>query len=94
MLKSQNELLKNWHLKLLLLSGLILPTITATGAYYDLKGKLTQASEKNDARISEIELQARLQFVDKTTLKDMQDEQRAMHDDILQIKTLLTKRLK
>lgn len=94
MLKAQNDLLKNWHLKFAIVSVLIFPTVTAVGAYYDLRNKITQNSGSTELRMSQLELQSNQQFADKTTLKEMQDEQRQMHDDILQIKTILTKRFR
>ena len=94
MLKSQNEVLKNWHLKILVLSGLIVPTITATGAYYSIQNKLSENASKNENRITQLELQSNQQFADKNTLKEMQDEQRQMHDDILEIKTILNKKFR
>lgn len=84
--KSENELLRNWRVKVALLVALISPTVAATGAYYDLKGDVNN-------RISAVELRSEQTFADKQAIKDIQTELRQTHDDVIEIKTLLSHKL-
>lgn len=94
MLKESTSLLRNWRVKIALLMAIIMPTITATGAYYDLKNRVDQVDSRGSERVTKLELQLNQQFVDKATLQDVQAELRSTHDDVIQIKTFLSRKLK
>jgi len=91
---SQNETayLKTIHLKFLILFGIITPTVTATGAYWSLKAQVSETDRKVSERVLKVENEADKTFVDKQQFQNLASEVRAMHDDVLEIKTLLNAR--
>lgn len=94
MLKTSTSLLRNWKFKIAILTAIVTPTITATGAYYDLKSRVEQNDTNNSARLVKLELQSNNQYADKATLNAVQAELRDTHDDVIAIKTFLTRKLK
>jgi hypothetical protein len=96
MLKKSNEstFLRNWHLKLLILGGIVMPTVTATGAYYDLKAKLVATQTQNQESITKLELKSVESFAGKEDIKAIRDEVSAMHDDVTSLKVYVTRKLK
>lgn len=88
----ENDFLKNWHLKLAIIGALVMPAITATGAFYDLKAKMQEKDAAVSAKISALELSSTKEFADKNTLKEVQEDVKRMRDDVTEIKTLLIKR--
>lgn len=91
---SQNELLKNWHLKLAILFGIITPTFTAAGAYYSLQGRISQVQSDTSEKIANIQLDSTKDYVSKEDFKAMSSDMRQMRDDVIEIKTLLHKKLR
>ncbi len=91
------DFLKNWHLKLAIIAAIIVPTVTATSALYSFRSKIEEKIQEDravvSAKISALELQSQKDFVEKSSIKDMQRNMEAMHDDIVEIKTILKKRL-
>jgi hypothetical protein len=88
----ETDLLKGWHLKIAIIAGLILPAVTATGAFYDLKAQIAARDTESHDRIAALELSNQKEFADKETIKDMQTDIKQMHSDIVEIKTLLLRR--
>ena len=80
------------HIKLLVLMGIVTPTIAASGAYWKTQITIEQKNNAVDARVSELELRFDKTHVDKQTFQDLSSEVRRMHDDVLEIKTMLKHR--
>jgi hypothetical protein len=94
--KDSNEttILKKWHLKLAILSGIVIPTATATGSYWKLRLNQTTETAQVNERISKVELQAEKSFVDKESFQNLDQRSRRMENDITEIKTILKTKLK
>lgn len=92
MSKTEHALLSSWKLKLALLMAIVTPTVGMTGAYWKIKGDVLEARASADARLSAVELNTQKSFAEKSDLKDMQREISAMHDDIIDIKSILKQR--
>ncbi len=78
----EQKFIDNWRTKLALLAAIIVPTISATGAYYKLDSKI-------DERTSVLELTSTKNFAEKQDLKEIQNDIKDMHSDIVEIKTIL-----
>jgi len=89
---SENEILSGWKLKLGLITMLLVPTITATGAFYDLKSKITEREIAVNQKISDLELSTQKTFADKEALKEMRSDIKEMRSEMAEIKTLILKR--
>lgn len=89
MVKSEYDLLKNWKLKLGLLAAIVVPSVTATGAFYDLKAKIVEKETAVHLRMNEIELTNQRNFADKDTIKEIRSDIKDMRSDISEIKTLI-----
>lgn len=92
--ESENSLLKNWHLKLVILIGIISPTATVARAYYGIQEQIVSSGAEQSQRISKIELQAQQSFVNKQDFKDLQEDVKHMRDDLTVIRTLLKQKLR
>lgn len=90
----ENDLLKNWKLKLGLLAAIVIPTITATGAFYDVKAKIQEKDAAVAAKIADLELKSMKEFVDKDTVKEIQEDLKTLRTDVTEIKTLIKQRLR
>ena len=84
--------LKSWKVKLGLLTAIIIPTITATGAFYDLKASILEKEQAVNARISAVELQTEKNFADKTALQDMRNDIKEIRGEVSEIKTILIRK--
>jgi hypothetical protein len=93
MVKTETKFLENWKAKLAVLSAIVLPTITATGAFYDLKASITEKETVVNQRISALELETTKTFADKESIKDLRTEMKEMradfNKDLNEIKTLI-----
>lgn len=90
--KKETDLLKNWKLKLAILAAIVVPTITATGAFYDLKAKIVEKEVAVNDRINSLELQNQKNFVDKDTVKEIRSDIKEMRSEITEIKNILIRR--
>lgn len=84
--------LKDIKLKVAVLMAVITPCVTATGAYWGLKLQIEERDRLTSDRISNFEATAYQTFVDKTAFDKMNDEVKAMHDDVIEVKTILKRR--
>lgn len=71
---------------------LLVPTITATGAFYDLKARIVEREIAVNQKINEIELSNQKTFADKEALKEMRTDIKEMRNEMAEIKTLILKR--
>lgn len=92
MVRAEYDILKSWKLKLALLAAIVVPTITATGTYYDLKAKIVEKETAVNSRISEIELNNTKNFADKDTIKDMRNDIKEIRDNVSELKTLIIRK--
>lgn len=81
-------LLTVWKLRIALISAIVIPTVTATGAFYDLHTKLAE----KDTKIVDLELRVNQNFADKPTMKKVQEDVQEIKSGIVEIKTLLKRR--
>lgn len=72
--------------------AIVLPTVTATGAFYDLKAKIVEKEVAVNERISDIELNTQRNFADKDTIRDMRNDIKDMRNEMSEIKTLIIRR--
>lgn len=84
----EKNFLNVWKLRIALLSAIIIPTVTATGAFYDLKAKI----QEKDTKIVDLELKITKNFADKPTMQKVQDDLQEVKSGIVEIKTLLKRR--
>lgn len=77
--------LKKVHLIILVLTGIVVPCVGASGAYWGLKSLITD-------KINEATTSAAKTYVPRDEFKDLTREVRDTHDDVLRIKTLLETR--
>jgi hypothetical protein len=84
-----NELLvlKKWQLMLAILGSILVPTVTATGAYFK---KFSQVDEK----INKLEVDTVKSYVDKDSFKRLDDRTRRMENDLVEIKTIVKQKLR
>lgn len=88
----EKKLLENWKLKIGILTGILVPAITATGAIYGIKEDAHQAEASLNRRISEVELKTEINKADKSLLEQVQRDVSRMREDVVEIKTLLRAR--
>lgn len=91
--KEELSLLRSWKLKLALLAAIVMPSVTATGAYYKLQIQLTEKNQQTENRVSDLELRTHENFADKPTMDEMRKNVEAMRNDITEIKTILRNKL-
>lgn len=89
MASGENKVLESWALRISFLTALIVPTITATGAYYKLDGKIDSREAAVIQRVQTLELDSTRHFADKDELKEMHQEIKQLRSDVTEIKTLL-----
>lgn len=80
--KQESSLLKNWQIKIALLASIVMPTITATGAYYNLSSEMT-------GKVSSLELKITQSFADKASLQRIDERTQKIQNDITEITTIL-----
>lgn len=85
----ETKVLQKWHVMIAVLLGIASPCITATGAYWGLKLQIEEKDRAVSDRINKVELSNQKNFADKGSLDDLSTEVKHMHDDVLEIKTLL-----
>lgn len=95
MVKAESAILKNWKAKLALLSAIVVPTVSATGAFFGLKTEMVEKEAAINSRISSVELRTEQNFADKPSMNKMQDNLQHLRDDVSDmkndLKTLLRK---
>lgn len=93
-MKSDNEsgFFASIHMKLGVLFGIVMPTLTASGAYWGVKLQIEEKNRQVSDRVSKIELDNEKNFADKDSLQGLTREVQSIHDDVIQIKALLQKR--
>ncbi len=75
-----------------MLATIVVPTVTATGAFYDLKAKITEKENAVNSRISDIELNNEKNFADKDTIKDIRNDIKDMRSEVSEIKMLIIRK--
>lgn len=80
MVKLESAILKNWKAKIALIAAVVVPSVTATGAFYKTKEDVV-------SRISAVELRTEQNFADKTTMNRMQDNIQHLRDDLGDVKS-------
>lgn len=90
----ESAILKNWHIKILVLTGIVAPVMTATGAYFGIKVKMAEDKQEISERVSKIELESTRSFADKTSLQNLDVRMQKMENDITEIKTILKNKLR
>lgn len=92
MASGEQKFITAWQAKLALLAAIVIPTVTATGAFHSIETKMSERDAAVNQRISEVELRVEKNFADKTTMKELQDDVKALRNDMVEIKTLLRQR--
>lgn len=87
--KKELTILESWKLKLAIVSAIVFPTITATGAFYGLKSEMKDQQAIVQNKISQIELQSQREFVDKETVKDLRGDMKMMQRSIDELKEIM-----
>lgn len=93
-MSKETSFLYDWKLKLGILAAIVMPTVTATAAFYKLEARLNEKSFQTENRINKVELDVERNFADKRTVDDMHKDINKMQNDITEIKTLLKRRFK
>lgn len=93
MSKEETQLLRSWKLKLAVLAAIVMPSVTATGAYYKLQIQLTEKNQQTENRMNRLEITSIENFADKPTMEDMRKNVEQMRNDITEIKTILRNKL-
>lgn len=91
---SEQNLLKNWHLRLVVLAAVVMPTITATGAYYGVRERVAADKAEVSERVNKLELSVERNFADKSSMQQLDQRTRRMETDITEIKTILKTKLR
>lgn len=86
---SSTAFLSNIHLKLLILSGIVVPCLTASGAYWSIKLQVVESNNEMSNRVAKVESESTKNFVGKQSFDELSHEVKDMHDDVLEIKTLI-----
>jgi hypothetical protein len=89
MADGEKKLLEIWRLRFALATLLIVPTATAVGAYYQLDARSEARHSEVVQRVQELELQSSKSFAEKNDLKEIQQDIKQMHEDIVEIKSIL-----
>lgn len=87
----QMRALKAIHLKFVILSSILAPCVTATGAYWGVKMQIEAKDRTVNERISQLELSNQEKFTNKDSFDKLYGEVRQLHDDVLIIKNLMTR---
>lgn len=94
MASNEHSLLKNWHLKLAILFGIITPTITATGAYYSLQSRISQVESAASEKVDQAQIDTTKNYITKEDFRILQTDVKEMRDNLIEINTLLHKKLR
>jgi hypothetical protein len=92
MANGEKKLLERWTLWVGLLSAIVVPTVTATGAYFKLDSKIQEREAIVTERISSLELQTTKSFAEKNDLKEIREDIKQLRNDVTEIKTMLQRR--
>ncbi len=90
----EESILKNWHIKLAVLSALVSPAVSATGAYFSIQNRITSETAHVSEKVNNLELRITESYADKNSLRAIDDRTRKMENDIVEIKTMLRTRLR
>lgn len=91
---AEQNFLKHWHLKLVVLAAIVTPTVTATGAYYGIRERAAADKMEVSDRVSKLELDVQRNFADKPSMEQLDQRTRRMETDITEIKTILKTKLR
>ena len=89
MIKKENDLLSNWKAKLAILTAIVFPTVTATGAFYGLKANMADTEYSLTQKINNVQLEVEKNFADKRSLDEIKSDIKEIQRDI---KLLLLKK--
>lgn len=89
--KKELTVLESWKLKIAVISAIVFPTITATGAFYGLKSEIKDNQVQVQEKISRLELQSQREFVDKDTVRDLRGDMKQMQRSIDELKEIMLK---
>lgn len=92
MSKAELNLLSSWKMKLAILAAIVTPSVTVTGAYFKVQAQVQDAKASTDNRLNAVELSAQKSFAEKSDMKEMQRKIDEMHDDVVEIKSMLKRR--
>lgn len=92
--EQKSKFLYDWKLKLGILAAIVTPSVTATAAFFKLELRLNEKTYQVENRVNKIELDAERNFADKKTMQELSGDVRALREDMVEIKTLLKKKLK
>lgn len=87
MIKTEHGILKRWKTILGILTAIVIPAVTATSAFYDLK-------EDVNTKINAVQLDTQRNFVQKETLKEIRSDIKDIRRDVSEIKTLIIRKSK
>lgn len=92
MASHEAKILSAWQTKFALLAAIVVPTITATGAFFKIDTKMAERETQINQRISDVELRVEQNFADKPTMREMQQDIKALRSDMVEIKVLLKRK--
>lgn len=87
-------ILKNWHLKLLILAGILAPAVSGMSAYFGIKERALLDKVEITKRLSDLELEVNKNYADKASIQSIDTRVRRMELDLAEIKFLLKSKLK
>lgn len=90
----ETKILYDWKLKLGILVAIASPAITGTAAYYKLKIDINDVSRVSDSRSTEVELNTEKNYASKNAVEKVQSDISQMKQDLVEIKTILQRKLK
>lgn len=88
------QFLYDWKLKLAILTAIVVPSVTATGAFYKMETRLNEKNFQTENRISKLEVDTVRNFADKPTMVKLQDDVAKLREDTSEIKALLKRKLR
>lgn len=91
---TETSLLANWKLKLGILMAIVSPTVTGTAAYYKLQIQLDGKNQQTLEKVNKLELDAERNFASKQTMEKIKEDVSKMKEDLVEIKTLLKRKLR
>lgn len=91
---NKTKFLYDWKLKLGILLAILTPAVTATGSFYRLEIRLNEKNQQTENRINKLELDAERNFATKQTMDKLSGDVSNMRDDLIEIKTLLKRKLR
>lgn len=90
--KSEHIFLKNLHLKIIILTGILAPCLTASGAYFGLKAKIEEKDRLISDRVSTLELTDNKTYIDKDSFNHLSNKVDVLSNQSTEILVILRAR--